>query len=252
MIREYRLARDSLAKALKRMGNLLPSTSPKRDLNLKHLSLVVLLLGLLLFRPLLPSAVANAIFLPSIIVAAWLAGGRTHRGLVMAMFSGAATFALLVIQVVAYDRLPLIVTQPVGFLVSIAVLGLLGYSGAVLLHSLLSTDRISVDEIVGTFNIYLIMGYAWSYVYVLLELWAPGSFEPAAPEQHLSLHFIYFSFTTLTTVGFGDIAPVSPFARMLVVLEAIVGQFYVAVVVAYLVSMYITHNLASKNTDDGA
>jgi hypothetical protein len=219
-------------------------------IDLKHLFLTVLLLGLLLLRPLLPSAVADTIFVPAMILSAWLAGGRTRRSLIVILISGVAAFVVLVFDLTAHEQFRAMVRQPLGFLMTAAVIGLLLYCGGVIMHSLLTAERVFVDEIIGTFNIYLIMGYVWSYIYVLVELISPGSFQPTTPEASLGLRFIYFSFITLTTVGFGDTVPVSPLAQMLVIFEAIVGQFYVAVVVAYLVSMYITHNLAAKKTDD--
>jgi voltage-gated potassium channel len=233
-----------------KMINADKEESVRRVINLKHVFLTALLLGLLLLRPLLPSAVMDAIFVPAMILSAWLAGGRTRRSIIVTVISGVAAFALLVFDLTAHEQFRAMVRQPLGFLVTAAAIGLLLYCGGVIMHSLLTAKRVFVDEIIGTFNIYLIMGYVWSYVYIFVELIQPGSFQPATPEDTLGLRFIYFSFITLTTVGFGDTVPASPLAQMLVIFEAIAGQFYVAVVVAYLVSMYITHNLATKKTDD--
>jgi len=221
-----------------------------RQINVKHLFFTILLLGLLLLRPLLPSAIVDAIFVPGMILAAWLAGGRTRRSLIVTVIAGGAALALLAFDLVAHEQFRAMIRQPLGFAVTFAAIGLLVYCGGVIMHSLLTAERIFIDEIIGTFNIYLIMGYVWSYIYILVELVSPGSFHPPTPEDALGIRFIYFSFITLTTVGFGDTVPVSPMAQMLVIFEAIMGQFYVAVVVAYLVSMYITHNLAARKPDD--
>jgi hypothetical protein len=152
----------------------------------------------------------------------------------------------LVVDIVAHDQLRSLLREPLVFFVAAAVLALLLYCAGVILHSILAADRISINEIIGTFNMYLIMGYAWSYVYLLVEYCAPGSFQPAGTAGSIGLRFVYFSFVTLTTIGFGDTIPVSPLAQMFVILEAIVGQFYVAIVVAYLVSLHIVHKLESK------
>jgi len=232
------------------MGNSSERDSFWGRLNLKHLVLMIVLLGLLLLRPLVPSAVADFILLPTIIVAAWLAGGRTRRGLVVAVILGLAAFGLLLFDLFAQQQLQAFMRRPVGLPVSAAVLFLFLYCGGVILHSLLTSERVYVDEIIGTFNIYLVMGFTWAYVYMLLELSAPGSFQTADASEAMGLRFIYFSFITLTTVGFGDTIPTSPLAQMLVILEAIIGQFYVAVVVAYLVSMYITHELTANRKND--
>jgi len=222
----------------------------KARVNLKHLVLMIILLGLLLLRPLVPGVIADAIFLPTIIVAAWLAGGKTGQGLIVTVILGLAAFGLLLFDLFAHEQLQSFLRRPVGLPVAAVVLFILLYCAGVILHSLLSAERIFVNEIIGTFNIYLIMGFVWAYVYMIVELSAPGSFQTAGGSEGMGLRFIYFSFITLTTVGFGDTVPGSPLAQMLVILEAIVGQFYVAVVVAYLVSMYITHELMANRKKD--
>jgi hypothetical protein len=211
--------------------------------NLKHLVLMLILLGLLLLRPLVPGPIADAVFLPTIIAAAWLAGGKTGRGLIVTVLLGLAAFGLLLFDLFAHEQLQAFMRTPVGLPVAAVVLFIFLYCGGVILHSLLTAERVFANEIIGTFNIYLIMGFTWAYIYMILEQSAPGSFQTVSASENIGLRFIYFSFITLTTVGFGDTVPATPFAQMVVILEAIVGQFYVAVVVAYLVSMYITHEI---------
>jgi len=219
-------------------------------LNLKHLVLMIILLGLILLRPLVPGALADAILLPTIIVAAWLAGGKTGKGLIVTVILGLAAFALLLFDLFAHEQLQSFLRRPVGLPVAAVVLFIFLYCAGVILHSLLTAERVFANEIIGTFNIYLIMGFAWAYVYLILELAAPGSLQSLGQSETNGVRFIYFSFITLTTVGFGDTVPGTPLAQMLVILEAIIGQFYVAVVVAYLVSMYITHELISEKKKD--
>jgi hypothetical protein len=95
----------------------------------------------------------------------------------------------------------------------------------------------------GAVAAYLLLGLTWAYVYALVEFQAPGSLrfpDSAAPGQNLPrlrADVAYFSFTTLTTLGYGDILPVSPFARSMAVLEALVGQLFVATLIARLVSL---------------
>lgn len=232
------------------MGYSNDQQSLQQGVNLKHVVLMILLLGLLLFRPLVPSEVVDAVFLPTMIVSAWLAGGKTRSSLIVTVVSSLGAFGVLLFDLLAHEQFSAFFHQPLGFPVAAAILVLFVYSAVVILRSLLTTERVFVNEIIGTFNLYLIMGYIWSYVYLLVEQSAPGSFQFSDTSSALGLRLIYFSFVTLTTVGFGDTLPASPMAQMLVVLEAIIGQFYVAVVVAYLVSMFIIHELASRNKDD--
>lgn len=108
--------------------------------------------------------------------------------------------------------------------------------------------RVTTDTLFGALSVYLICGLLWTMAYAVLEQLAPGSFQfPAGatladPERFE--RFLGFSFTTLTTLGYGTIAPATPQADALTTLEAIVGQFYVAVVLARLVALHVLESTA--------
>ena len=107
----------------------------------------------------------------------------------------------------------------------------------------IATDSdISANRIVGAIAVYLLLGVLWAIAYTLLELNWPNSitgFEMGGRTQWDS-EWLYFSFVTMTTLGYGDIAPVSAIARVLAYMQAVFGQFYIAILVAGLVSAYIT------------
>ena len=117
----------------------------------------------------------------------------------------------------------------------------------VLLRAVFARDRVDADKIFASACAYLLLGLCWSFAYRLVQ---------AADPQALTLSerdltdpgpaLLHFSFTALTTVGYGAIAPVSRAARALADVEALVGQLYVAVVIARLVSLQIT-----QSEDDG-
>ena len=94
------------------------------------------------------------------------------------------------------------------------------------------------DTLLGALVVYLLIGITSTVVYEVIEVLAPGSFthlQGLSPEEAFA-ELNYFSLVTLTTLGYGDIAPVAPTARTMAVLEAIVGQFFVAGVVGLLIS----------------
>jgi voltage-gated potassium channel len=109
--------------------------------------------------------------------------------------------------------------------------------------------EINTNRLVGAICVYLLLGVIWALVYSLLEFAAPSSFTGVglglSDAAGWDSSWIYFSFVTLTTLGYGDITPVSETARSLVYLQAIAGQFYIAVLVAGLVSAYITDKQSS-------
>ena len=124
-----------------------------------------------------------------------------------------------------------------------AVLFLFGAS-VLIVKSLFSALTLTFDSILGAVCGYLFLGLGWAVLYALIEGFQPGSFEIspklvtggelARPLPHV---LTYFSCVTLTTVGYGDISPVSPATRTLSWMEAITGQFYLAVIVAGLVGL---------------
>jgi hypothetical protein len=96
-----------------------------------------------------------------------------------------------------------------------------------------------VDRITGAVVLYLMIGLVWAVAYGILDEHSPGAFTGAGSEEgEYGLgRWVYFSFVTLTTVGYGDISPVARPARSLAMLEALIGQLYPAVILARLVSL---------------
>jgi len=109
-----------------------------------------------------------------------------------------------------------------------------------ILHFIFQSRRVDTELVLAAIVVYLLLGLAWSFGYGLIEALHPGSFNQ--PHEGVnSFSFGYFSFVTLTTLGYGDITPVSQVARSTTILEAIIGQLYLTVLVARLVGMHIAH-----------
>jgi uncharacterized membrane protein len=126
-----------------------------------------------------------------------------------------------------------------------------GLLAMVLAVQVFKEERVTVNHIQGAVAIYLLLGLMWGFLYQAIALKDPGAFVRASASvtdtvDVLKRDFIYYSFTTLTTVGYGDIAPVHPAARMLATLEAIVGQMFPAILISWLVSMQIMHSRREK------
>ena len=99
---------------------------------------------------------------------------------------------------------------------------------------------VNVHRIQGAVAAYLMLGLFWALAYELVALLVPGAFSGAGLGAAERPSFIYYSFVTLTTVGYGDITPVHPVARSLAVAEALTGQLYPAILLARLVSLAST------------
>ncbi|NGX47471.1 MAG: hypothetical protein K1000chlam3_00845 [Chlamydiae bacterium] len=104
--------------------------------------------------------------------------------------------------------------------------------------------KVTADILRGTICVYFMIGFAFAIVYTLMQLTHPGSFnglaEKAAlfPHGHYHAEMVYFSFITLLAIGYGDITPAGDVGQMFAVSEGLVGQFYLAILVARMVSVY--------------
>ncbi len=117
-----------------------------------------------------------------------------------------------------------------------------------IVRDVLTTDQVTFDTISGALSGYLLLGILWGFAYQAVELLWPGSFDfgtTLLKTMHGSDYaghnwsvLFYFSFVNLTTTGFGDVTPLTNIAGQLAVTEAVVGQFYMVVLVARLVALY--------------
>ena len=118
-----------------------------------------------------------------------------------------------------------------------------------LLRQVLFTGAVDGNRIVGAICIYMLLALIWALLYLFIAEIFPGSFNglPQAPWLENFSTATYFSFVTITTLGYGDISPVLPLARFLVTMEAIVGVFYMAIVVASLIGVRLSSGGAAHD-----
>lgn len=111
-----------------------------------------------------------------------------------------------------------------------------------LLRYILSDDNMTLDELYAAASLYVLMAFAFSFLIAAIEQLAPGSFyiNPANNPDGLVgwWDLVYFSFTCLTSVGFGEITPVSDYARSVVMIEQMSGVLFLAIVISRLISMH--------------
>lgn len=126
------------------------------------------------------------------------------------------------------------------------------FIGYIVLHILgyiLRAPRVSSEILCAAIANYLMLGILWAFAYNMVAAAEPEAFAfstgPASGHVMKGFTSIYFSFATLSTIGYGDIAPVSGGVRMLAVSEAVVGMFYVTMLIARLVSLYSAEDTGS-------
>ncbi len=118
-----------------------------------------------------------------------------------------------------------------------------------MLSAILKAREVTHQLIISAVNLYIILGMFYAHIYTILHWFHPESFALQVQERESASHFIYFSFVTLATLGYGDITPKTEFAQRLAITEAIMGQFYGSLVVAYLLSVYIGHRISVRDSE---
>jgi voltage-gated potassium channel len=228
-------------------------TTPAKRQRPRHLVLLCLLLLLFIVAPII-APLRYGVLILNLMGAAILLSGthvvRDRRKLHVVTIAIAVAAVIINFFISIYKSEQLILLSQVFLLVLLAL-----FSGSILAE-VLRAGRITADKIYGAICFYLLIGFAWAFVYAILEQIDPGSFsmpqETGGVAEHVAriMRLRYFSFVTLTTLGFGDITPRSAEARNLVVLEAIMGQLYLAILVARLVGLHIAHGKESEDEDD--
>jgi len=137
----------------------------------------------------------------------------------------------------------------------------LGYVLKVVAYSVAKAKTITNDILCGAVCVYLLFGVLSGFVFLLIEFFIPGSFvianltQTPLQEQTLFLHdpgwILYFSFVTLTTVGYGDVIPGNAIARSAAVLVAVIGQVLLMVQIARLVGLHVAQGADSKSKGEG-
>lgn len=207
-------------------------------------SLLTVLVMLILLQPSVETTVGKYL-LEGLFIAALLAGLR-------AVDIKRALFRFLVVLLLCSLGLSAmsIVSGSVGlFATAIAGRGLfLSLVAIAILYDLFKARSVTADTLAGAVCVYLLIATTWAYGYLLVEYINPESFSFTQAYGRMEIWlskefypFFYFSLVTMTTVGYGDMSPVSPEARTLATLEALVGQIYLTILVARLVGMHLVY-----------
>lgn len=135
------------------------------------------------------------------------------------------------------------------------------YTIAHIIRYLFVSEHVTFDMICASLCVYLLMGLMWAFAYSMLDTWDHDAFAYAFADNGETrvMRFssepsnvaLYYSFVTLTTLGYGDITPVSPIARVLAAAEAFLGQLYLVVLVARLVGLHISQSTSAQSGKEG-
>jgi voltage-gated potassium channel len=122
-----------------------------------------------------------------------------------------------------------------GAFFALTVVGLFSY--------LRNSRSVARAELYTAVNIYLLLGLLWATIYLAIDSFSPGSIQMRSDPAGRQTELLYFSLITLSTVGYGDIVPLSGMARILAALEGVTGVLYIATTVALLVGRFRSDSL---------
>lgn len=188
-------------------------------------ALMVLLVGYPHFGP-----TAGGLISLSLLVTGVHAVRARRRALVVAILLAAVAAAVSVRSLVTGSR-----GDP---LVEFSFFLFYAFCTVVIFAEVLRSERISGDTLLGVVSVYLLIGVSFGNLYDFIETLRPGSFVMGDVGSLGFQKLIYYSFMTLTTVGYGDITPATTAAQSMAIIEAVMGVLYVAVMIARMVSIH--------------
>jgi hypothetical protein len=185
-------------------------------------------------------ALANITFLASIF------NVKHHRGVKVFSF-------ILAVPTLAMSWVELLYPTDTNIIIfTTLAIAFMAIAATSTIYDVILRARVTLETLRGVVCAYFIVAFTFAYIYLLIEFLIPGSFHLIehdtsflAYSRNLS-QFIYFSFITLLTIGFGDISPLMDVSQTFTVLEGIIGQFYIAILVSRIVAVYSLKTIQKK------
>jgi len=175
--------------------------------------------------------------------------GHLFSTLITALIPLSSAFALTRKRenaiIILFIAAPFVILDGLNFFYTSRLLTIVAFSFATFLYfyivfllvkNLLAIKAVTADLIYCAISTYLLIGMGWAGIYTIVESISPGSFSGGSEPVDL----LYFSFVSLTTLGFGDVLPLSAIGKRLVIFEATMGSIYMAVIVAIIVGRYMS------------
>jgi voltage-gated potassium channel Kch len=214
------------------------------------LTLVTIALVFLIFviLPLRQAGLTGRVFLDLVMLALMISGALVVK---QSRILTVGTVALVILAASVLFISRLYSTLFLRHLSSVLTIVVMLIYVRIVLLVMFRQGHVTWSRIQGGVCAYLMLGVAWAAAYDLVEQFHSGAFRFISPPSNMdeqTAKLIYFSFVTLTTVGYGDVSPVSPYARSLAIAEAVVGQLFPAILIGALVAMAMRASVTSKPT----
>ena len=204
----------------------------------KFLILLSLIMGYFILQPILGRFIAVRILMVLFLTAISISmvhtiSSKKKHAIVGVFLAIVSVASLWILYVHPNKTIAVIGTLAAVLFTAVVIVGILGF--------ILKSEKVSREIIYAAILLYLLAALMWANLYTFLELVDPSSFNIDISYANFNLmEFKYYSIVTITTLGYGDIIPVTDVAKTFAALEAVFGQLYLVVAVAWLVGMHVT------------
>jgi hypothetical protein len=210
----------------------------------RHAVLLASLVALLVALPILERAPGSDLRFPLLLLLVLFAAIHVNRPRRRVVSAAALVGGAAIVGIATAHAIGSWLARATGEALGLVLLGITTYQ---LLVSLARARRVDLDTVIGGICVYLLIGVSFALMYRLLIDLVPDAIvtsglplgEVSGDASALSARLVYFSFITLSTVGFGDITPRDGIAQMLSAAEAVIGQLYLAIFIARLMGLYM-------------
>jgi len=227
---------------VKKFCNVLIQTCFKGKFLFLLISILCILVFVPIFRGFVEIRILTNIFLTTTLISGVYAVSKKKHVLLTAVFLAMPFFASIWTGILLKVPSLVLVGECFGILFT-------GFIVIIILSFIFGEQEVTINVIHGAIVVYLLIAIMWAFIYSVLEIIQPGSFAIGEGQIEVGrLLFIYYSFVTITTLGYGDITPVTAPANSFAILEAVTGQIYLVVLVARLVGMHIAQSMDRKSS----
>lgn len=214
------------------------------------LAILFSLAMVMLTPPLLEGRIALQVVISLPLLAGLYVVSRSLRFLVFGIATGVVSTVIGVASIARHDDALLV------FDLALRV-AFLAVTAGWIVREVLRQSRVSSDTILGGICVYLLLGFLFAFLDLMVAITAEGAFQTSAgpilvsPAGRHTLEslpdLLYFSFATLTTAAYGDITPLAPLARLIAVSESMIGQLFPAIFIARLVGLHVAQRHSQRH-----
>jgi Ion channel len=210
----------------------------------RFLLLLISILCLLIFTPVFQGFVGISILMDAFITAILISGTYAASKKIYITITAASLALPMLVSIWISHFVDMPSLAFVGNCIGIAFIAFLVI---IILSFIFSEHKVTINVIYGSIVVYLLIAIMWAFVYSVLESIHPGSFVIGNSQIDVGRRlYIYYSFVTITTLGYGDITPTTDLANSFSFLEAVTGQLYIAILIARLVGIHIAQSMNRK------